>query len=77
MTHRSNDTVQQALIRLNTVHAMSWARISQKVGIPAATLWDVAHGKPVPRKWRRRVFRDLFAMPVEELRWSIDNREEI
>ena len=32
MTHRASDKMKPALIRLNTVHAMSWARISQKVG---------------------------------------------
>ncbi len=77
MPHRARDKMQPALIRLNTVHDMSWAKISQKVGIPAATLWDVAHGKPVPRKWRRRVSRDLYAMPVAELLWALLNREEM
>ena len=77
MPHRSNDGAQQALLRLHDTYDMSWSAIGQEIGIPAGTLWDVAHGKPVPRKWRRRVSRDLYAMPVKELRWSIDNREEM
>ncbi len=74
-----SDKVRLALLRLNRKHSMSWDRISQRIGIPAATLWDIANGKPVPRKWRHRwtVAHDLFAMPVAELRWALENREEI
>ena len=77
--HRMSDKVRLALLRLNRVHDMSWGRISQRIGIPAPTLWDIAHGKPIPRKWMRRwrVYHDLFAMPVAELRWALENREEI
>ena len=78
-THRTSDKVRLALLRLNSMPSMSWGRISQRIGIPAPTLWDIAHGKPIPRKWMRRwrVYHDLFAMPVDELRWALENREEI
>ena len=79
MSHRMSDKVRLALLRLNSTHDMSWGRIAQRIGIPAPTLWDIAHGKPVPRKWSHRwsVPRDLFAMSVDELRWALENREEI
>ncbi len=79
MVHRVSDKVRLALLRLNSTHGMSWSKNSQETGIPAATLWDIAHGKSVPRKWRHRwtVSRDLYAMPVAELRWALENREEI
>ncbi len=80
MTHRANDRVKLALLRLNRTHGMPWSVISLELGIPQATLWDVANGKPVPRKWRaklglRRV-KDLYALPVRELRWAIEHRKE-
>ena len=81
MPHRRHEGVQQALLRLISTPGMTWPKIALAWGIPAPTLWDIASGKPVPRKWRRRlglrVSRDLYAMPVKDLRWSIDNREEI
>ena len=79
MVHRVSDKVRLALRSLHDTYGMSWSKISQETGIPAATLWDIAHGKPVPRKWKHRwaVSRDLFAMPVKELLWSLENREEI
>lgn len=81
MPHRDSDTVKLALLRLNSMPDMSWGEISREIGIPPATLWDIADGKPVPRKWRRRLglcgSRDLYAMPVKELRWAIKNREEM
>lgn len=78
-SHRVSDKVRLALLRLNSTHDMSWGRISQRIGIPAATLWDIAHGKSIPRKWRHRwsVSKDLFAMSVDELRWKLENREEL
>jgi len=79
MSHRMSDKVRLALLRLNSTHGMSWGRIEQEIGIPAATLWDIAHGKAIPRKWRHRwsVSRDLFAMPVAELRCALENRDEM
>ena len=77
---RARDTVQLALVRLNRVYDMSWHGISLEIGIPQATLWDIANGKPVPRKWRAQLclrrYKDLYAMPVKELRWAIENRTE-
>ncbi len=78
MTHRDDDRVQRALVRLNSTFGMPWKKLEQELGLPQATLWDIADGKPVPRKWRKQlgltVFRDLYAMPVSELRWAIRNR---
>ena len=79
MPHSINERVRLAVIRLHSTYDMAWYKIAQEIGIPAGTLWDIAHGKPVPRKWKNRwtVSHDLFAMPVAELRWALENREEI
>ncbi len=81
MTHRNYDWVQPALIRLNCTLGVPWSEIAQESGIPQATLWDIANGKPIPAKWRRqlgmREFRDLLAMPTPELRWALEHREEV
>ena len=79
MNHRVCDRVQLALQRLHDEYGTSWGRIAQEIGIPAATIWDIAHGKAIPRKWRHRwtVSYDLYAMPVDELRWALENREEM
>ena len=78
MCPRSNETVSKVLLDAASTKDMTWGRLSVLLGVPAGTLWDVAHGKPVPRKWRSRlglgVYRDLYAMPVKELRWAIKNR---
>ena len=78
---RNDETVRTILNILNRMPNMPWSEISQEIGIPAGTLWDIANGKPVPRKWRSRlglrVSRDLYAMPVKELRWAMKNREEM
>ncbi len=80
MHRRDNDAVKLALLHLNSMPDMSWSEISRETGIPKATLWDIANGKLVPRKWRRRLglrmSRDLYAMPVKELRWAIEHRED-
>ncbi len=81
MTHRNHDWVQPALLRLNGVYGVPWSKLEQESGIPQATLWDIADGKPIPRKWRRKLgareFRDLLAMPKPELRWAIEHRERM
>jgi len=78
MCPRSDETVSKVLLDAASTKDMTWDRLSALLGVPAGTLWDVAHGKPVPRKWRSRlglgVYRDLYAMPVAELRWAIENR---
>jgi len=79
MPIRSNETAQRAINILNVTHGMSYPELQAITGVPAGTLWDIAHGKPIPAKWRGvlgvRVYRDLFAMPVRELRWALENRE--
>jgi hypothetical protein len=69
-----NVTYTRAINRLHSTYGMSYPSIARETGIPPGTLWDIANGKPVPRKWRKPVYRDLFAMPVRELRWAIENR---
>jgi hypothetical protein len=78
---RNNETVRDGLNHARDTTRLTWEQISEILGVPAGTLWDVANGKPVPRKWRaklglRRV-KDLYSMPVKELRWAIKNRIEI
>ena len=81
MSCRDDDKVKRALLRLNEIYEMPYYKIAREIGIPAGTLWDIAHGKPVPRKWRRKLglrrAKDLYAMPVKELRWAIENRERV
>ncbi len=77
MPPRSDEAVRDTLNKLHDTNGLSWERMGEKLGVPGGTLWDVAHGKPVPRKWRRRVSRDLYAMPIKELLWAIQNREEM
>ena len=77
MFPRSNEAISNMLNEMHDSNGLSWERMGVKLGVPGGTLWDVAHGKPVPRKWRRRVFRDLFAMPKNELLWALNNREEL
>ena len=75
---RSDETVSKVLLDATSTDGVTWGRLGVLLGVPAGTLWDVAHGKPVPRKWRKQlglgVYRDLYAMPVAELRWAIENR---
>lgn len=78
---RNYETVSSMLNRLHGTMGLSWPEIALKTAIPAGTLWDIAHGKPVPKKWKARLgmiqYKDLFSMPVAELLWSIQNRKEI
>ena len=81
MPPRSDETVIDMLNSMHDSNGLSWDKMGVMLGVPGGTLWDIANGKPVPRKWKRRlglrVSRDLYAMPVKELRWAIENREEI
>ena len=81
MPPRSDEAVRDMLNILRDTSGLSWDKMGVMLGVPGGTLWDIANGKPVPRKWRRRlglrVSRDLYAMPVKELRWAIENREEM
>ena len=74
MPAHDTEAVRAWLNWLNGTVGVPWARISKEVGIPAGTLWAIANGSGIPRKWRRPVFRDLLAMPVKELRWAIRKR---
>ena len=75
---RSDVTVSAALNHAHDTTRLKWSEMAEILGVPAGTLWDIASGKPVPRKWRKQlgltVFRDLYAMPISELRWAIRNR---
>lgn len=74
----SAESVRNWLWWLNIEKEISWEKLGANLGVPGGTLWDIASGKPVPRKWRKQlgltVFRDLYAMPISELRWAIRNR---
>ncbi len=74
MPPRSHEAVKDMLNSIHDTSGLSWERMGAKLGIPGGTLWDIANGKPVPRKWRKRRSRDLYAMPISELRWAIRNR---
>jgi len=73
-----HETVSAAFNRLHNTYGMTWAQISLEVGIPTGTVWDIADGKPIPKKWRKQLlqtkYKDLFSMPIKELRWAIENR---
>ena len=66
------------LIWLNEAKDISWERLSKFVGVPPGTLWSIANGSSIPSKWKPRLGvyynRDLYSMPVAELRWAIENR---
>ena len=78
---RSNETVTRALNSIHGTTGLTWLEMAEIIGVPAGTLWDIANGRPVPNKWRKQlglaVYRDLFAMPVKELRWAIENRTAV
>ncbi len=78
---RSNEAAREAVNIARGTTGFTWEQLGVELGIPAGTLWDIAHGKPVPGKWRQRLglrrVKDLYAMPVAELRWALENREEI
>ena len=77
----STDTARDWLLWLNSTLDISWQRISLVLGVPAGTLWSVAHGGKIPSKWKPRLGvyykRVLYDMPVAELRWALENREEV
>ncbi len=81
MPPRSHEVVRDTLNSMHDTNGLSWERMGAKLGVPGGTLWDIVDGKPVPRKWKHRLGihrpRDLYAMPVAELRWAIQNREEM
>ena len=79
MPPRSHEAVKDIINLLHDTYGLSWWQMAGFVGVPGGTLWDIAHGKPVPSKWKNKwnVYRDLFAMPVAELRWALENREEM
>ena len=76
-----HETVANAISQLHNIHGMTWDGIAQKTGIPTGTLWDIANGKPIPKKWRSHLGLgrrgDLFSMPVSDLLWALNNREDI
>ena len=73
--------VRELLNTLNKDYHVSWERIGAFLGVPAGTLWNIANGGKIPRKWKRRLGVrynvDLWDMPVRELRWAIENRERV
>ncbi len=71
---RDTRTAREVLNDAMSIDGMTWPKLSRLLGVPGGTLWDIANGKPVPRKWRKRRSRDLYAMPISELRWAIRNR---
>ncbi len=83
----TNDTLivpsstEQARRWLQAVKSMphvSWHRLSVLLRVPASTLWRFANGGKLPHKYKKNLGiyydRKLIDMPVEELRWALDNR---
>ena len=72
------DTARAWLEWLNSTLGISWGRIGAFLGVPGSTLHRIAHGGSIPSKWKPRLGvyynRDLYSMPVAELRWAIENR---
>jgi len=72
----STETARDFLVALNKNY--SWGKISVILGIPTGTLWHIANGGSIPSKWKPRLGvyygRDLYSMPVRELRWAVKNR---
>ena len=43
--------IKAELIIRHDTNGLSWLKLAQIYNIPCGTLWDIAHGKPIPLKW--------------------------
>jgi hypothetical protein len=77
----NTETARDFLNTLNRMYDVSWERIASVIGVPVGTLWHIANGGKIPPKWKPKLGvyykRVLYDMPVAELRWALENREEI
>jgi len=77
----NTETARDWLNTLNATLDIPWERISLVLGIPLGTLCHIAHGGKIPSKWKPKLGvyykRRLHDMPVAELRWSLENRDEM
>ena len=62
------DTIARRLKELHDTQLLSWQEIADRDdyrGIPRGTLCSIAHGKPVPKKWRKQLgLPELAPAPV-------------
>jgi hypothetical protein len=74
------DNVRIMLKTLNGYYGVSWNKLSRFLGVPVGTLWRIANGGKIPKKWKQKLGvyynRKLYDMPVDELRWAIEHRQE-
>lgn len=76
----SPEDVRERLIHANQMLGMSWERLGENCGVPGGTLWAIANGMRIPRKWKVQLgvkVKLWWERDTEELRWAIENREEI
>ena len=77
----NTEEARDMLVTLNRIYHVPWQRMSDFLGVPIGTLWAIAGGMKVPRKWKHKLGiyykRNLYSMPVAELRWALENREEM
>ncbi len=77
----STEGARTMLHTLNATYHVSWAGISEFLGVPAPTLSRFAKGGKLPHKYKRKLGlyydRKISDMPKKELRWAIEHRQEI
>ena len=74
----STETVSKHIKHQVRTVGKTYAELGRETGVPAGTLWHIANGGKVPRRWRARLgLMRLFDMPVAELRWAIENRYSV
>ena len=72
-------TVREFLIRCLDM-GISYPRLETEIGINRYYLWHIVNDeKYQPPGWLRNAlhmkqYKDLWAMPVDELRWALENR---
>jgi hypothetical protein len=70
------------VLRVCLTKNISYSVLESTTGVNRWYLWKIVNEDYDPPAWvKRRLgmkqYRDLFAMPERELRWSLENREEL
>ena len=77
----NTETARPWLQWLNKSNSVSWGRLGRFLGVPGSSLSRFANGGKLPPKHKPKLGiyydRKLYDMPVKELRWAIENRQEI